>query len=123
MNEIVELFKNVRLIPGAAAKAAFLKEHRSPLLDQIIADAMDPGVTYGVTSKDVIPSDSSLDVGPDWYAPFHDLLQRLAKRELTGGAAIEAISASVAARSDLSPVSARRMPSALRSRRVSCFSR
>lgn len=96
MNEIVELFKNVRLIPGAAAKAAFLKEHRSPLLDQIIADAMDPSVTYGVTSKDVIPSDSSLDVGPDWYAPFHGLLQRLAKRELTGGAAIEAISASVA---------------------------
>lgn len=96
MNEIVELFKNVRLIPGAAAKAAFLKEHRSPLLDQIIADAMDPSITYGVTSKDVIPSNRSLDVGPDWYVPFHDLLQRLAKRELTGGAAIEAISTSIA---------------------------
>lgn len=95
MNSIVELFKDVRLIPGAAAKAAFLRDHRSPLVDTIIADAMDPSITYGVTSKDLTPGTPSGGVlyadDGRWYESFHQLLQRLVKRELTGNAAIEAL--------------------------------
>lgn len=97
MNSIVELFKNVRLMPGAANKASFLRSHRSDLLDMIIADAMDPDITYGVTSKDLAPDTPNGGVlyadDGRWYESFHQLLQRLAKRELTGNAAIEALNA------------------------------
>lgn len=96
MNPIVELFKNVRLIPGAAAKAAFLKEHRSPLLDQIIADAMDPSVTYGITSKELElgPCPIKADLAKE-YGAFHEMLGRLARRELTGGTALGVIASEI----------------------------
>ena len=94
MNEIVKLFNDVRQIPGAAAKAEYLKAHHNPLVDQIITDAMDPSITYGVTSKelserkylrdDLAPTDLH-------YDRFHALLLKLANRELTGNAASNAI--------------------------------
>ncbi len=94
MNEIVKLFNDVRQIPGAAAKVEFLKAHRTPLVDQIITDAMDPSITYGVTSKDILVNRtaSPVDLDPTSYEGFHGHLGALACRELTGHAAIEALS-------------------------------
>ena len=92
MDEIVKLFNDVRQIPGAAAKAEYLKTHRNPLVDQIIADAMDPSITYGVTSKDVgeVTCRGIKEI-PNHYRDFHELLVKFAKREITGNAAVEAI--------------------------------
>lgn len=93
MSEIVKLFNEVRQIPGAAARVEFLKAHHIPLVDQIITDAMDPSITYGVTSKDIgiQPHTAFPCYYVKWYEEFHNLLQRLAARELTGSAAIEEI--------------------------------
>lgn len=86
-------FETIRSISGTAAKVAYAREHHSSLEDQIVADAMDPAITYGITSKDIV-------VGPQlrdshWmgsaYGGFHSLLRQLAARKLTGNAAIEAI--------------------------------
>lgn len=88
MNDIVKLFNDVRQIPGAAAKVKFLKARHTPFVDKIIADAMDPSVTYGVTSKDIVLSDSfdsRTYYGEAWYDWFHSLLGKLADRTLTGG--------------------------------------
>ena len=93
MSEIVKLFNEVRQIPGAAARVEFLKAHHIPLVDQIITDAMDPSITYGVTSKDIgiQPHTAFPCYYVKWYEEVPNLLQRLAARELTGSAAIEEI--------------------------------
>lgn len=89
----ITFFETIRSIPGTAAKVAYAREHHTQLEDQIVADAMDPAITYGITSKDIV-------VGPQlrdshWmgsaYGGFHSLLRQLAARKLTGNAAIEAI--------------------------------
>ncbi|MCF0113528.1 MAG: hypothetical protein HUK12_00925, partial [Muribaculaceae bacterium] len=51
---MTDFFEIIRSIPGTAAKVAYAKEHHSQLIDQIVADAMDPSITYGVTSKDIV---------------------------------------------------------------------
>lgn len=92
MDTIISLFKEVRQIPSPAAKVAFLKERRTPAIDQIIADAMDPSITYGVTSKDVGAVECNVRVEIPWnYLDFHKLLGKFAKREITGNAAIDAL--------------------------------
>lgn len=89
---ILDILNQVRSIPGAAAKAEFLKKEHTPLLDQIVTDAMDPSITYGVTAKDIGTQPHIPGTGPAvWYEDFHKLLSRLAARELTGNAAVEAI--------------------------------
>lgn len=89
---ILDILDQVRSIPGAAAKAEFLKKEHTPLLDQIVTDAMDPSITYGVTAKDIGIQPHTPGTGPAvWYEDFHKLLGRLAARELTGNAAVEAI--------------------------------
>ena len=89
---ILDILDQVRSIPGAAAKTEFLKREHTQLLDQIVTDAMDPSITYGVTAKDIGVQPHIPGNGPAiWYEDFHKLLGRLAARELTGNAAVEAI--------------------------------
>ena len=89
---ILDILDQVRSIPGAAAKAEFLKKEHTSFLDKIVTDAMDPSITYGVTAKDIGIQPHVSGTGPVfWYEDFHRLLGRLAARELTGNAAVEAI--------------------------------
>lgn len=89
---ILDILDQVRSIPGAAAKAEFLKKEHTPLFDQVVTDAMDPSITYGVTAKDIGIQPHTPGTGSAlWYEDFHKLLGRLAARELTGNAAVEAI--------------------------------
>ena len=91
---MTDFFETIRSIPGTAAKVAYAKEHHDPLIDQIVADAMDPGITYGVTSKDISVAHAAAPTTLDSvaYSGFHNLLVSLAGRSLTGNAALEALS-------------------------------
>ena len=55
---------------------------------------MDPGITYGVTSKDISVAHAAAPTTLDSvaYSGFHNLLVSLAGRSLTGNAALEALS-------------------------------
>lgn len=94
---MIEFFETIRSIPGAAAKIAYARAHYTPLIGQIVEDALDPSITYGITSKDVpavsatCASAVSDWIGDTWYDTFHELLQRLSRRTLTGNAARDAI--------------------------------
>lgn len=90
---MTNFFETIRSIPGTAAKVAYAKEHHNELIDMIVADAMDPGITYGVTSKDIIAGDvmEPTPFDESGYNGFHNILLGLAKRELTGNNALEAI--------------------------------
>lgn len=90
---MTDFFETIRSIPGAAAKVAYAKEHHNQLIDQIVADAMDPSITYGVTSKDIVVGPKRSDhLFSGWYDGFRPILERLAARTLTGNAAIAEIS-------------------------------
>lgn len=92
MNATIEFFNQVRQEPTLAGKIALLKKERSDFYDEIVRDAMDKSVTYGITSKGIeIQPHTSDDHFNGWYAVFHRILGRLASRELTGNAAIERI--------------------------------
>ena len=92
MNATIEFFNQVRQEPTLAGKIALLKKERSDFYDEIVRDAMDKSVTYGITSKGIeIKPHASDDHFNGWYAVFHRILGRLASRELTGNAAIERI--------------------------------
>ena len=90
---MTDFFETIRSIPGTAAKVAYAKEHHSAFIDQIVADAMDPSITYGVTSKDIVAGPKRSDhLFSGWYDGFRSILERLAARTLTGNAAIAEIS-------------------------------
>jgi len=92
MNGTIEFFNIVRQEPTLAGKINLLKEHRSDFYDEIVRDALDKSVTYGITSKGVeIQPHASEDHFSGWYDGFHRILDRLSSRELTGNEAIEHI--------------------------------
>lgn len=94
MRDVIELINHTRQIPGSSSKVSYLKEHRTPMLDLIVADAMDPSITYGVTSKDIAVE--CAEGAETDYSPFNQLLGRLAFRDLTGHAALDAITKTLA---------------------------
>lgn len=92
MNATIEFFNTVRQEPTLAGKINLLKARRSDFYDEIVRDALDKSITYGTTSKGIeIQPYTSDDHMNGWYAVFHSILGRLASRDLTGNAAIEAI--------------------------------
>lgn len=92
MNATIEFFNQVRQEPTLAGKINLLKEHRSDFYDEIVRDALDRSVTYGITSKGIeIQPHTSDDHFNGWYDVFHRILGSLASRELTGNAAIERV--------------------------------
>lgn len=92
MNATIEFFNKVRQESTLAGKITLLKEKRSGFYDEIVRDALDKSVTYGITSKGIeIQPHTSEDHFNGWYDTFHRILGRLASRELTGNDAIETI--------------------------------
>ncbi len=92
MNTTIEFFNTVRQEPTLAGKINLLKANRSDFHDEIVRDALDKSVTYGITSKGIgIQPYTFDDRFNGWYAVFHRILDRLASRELTGNTAIETI--------------------------------
>lgn len=95
MNNIADLFKAVRQFPGTANKVTCLKGNRSPLLDAVITAAMDPSVTYGITSKEITAPAAGSEEG-EWFGGFKRLLDELAARRLTGNDALRSVEAELA---------------------------
>lgn len=92
MNVTIEFFNTVRQEPTLAGKINLLKEHRSDFYDEIVRDALDKSVTYGITSKGIEIQPHIADSHfSGWYDVFHSILVRLASRDLTGNSAIERI--------------------------------
>lgn len=92
MNVTIVFFNKVRQESTLAGKITLLKEKRSDFYDEIVRDALDKSVTYGITSKGIeIQPHTSEDHFNGWYDTFHRILGRLASRELTGNDAIETI--------------------------------
>jgi len=91
-NATIEFFNTVRQEPTLAGKINLLKENHSDFYDEIVRDALDKSITYGVTSKGIeVQPHTSDDHFNGWYAVFHRILESLASRDLTGNAAVERI--------------------------------
>ena len=73
---MIMLMNMVRQAPSLNEKVSLLKARRGDLLDMIIKDAMDPAITYGVTSKGIAAPEWDGSTG-QWYAGFHEILQKL----------------------------------------------
>jgi len=84
---IVEILDKIKQTPGLA-KQTVLRENLElvkPILDDCYTSAV-----YGVLNYPVLASgEKTIDEN---YDEFHNLLQRLANRELTGGSAVTAVS-------------------------------
>lgn len=92
MNATIEFFNTVRQEPTLAGKVNLFKTHRSDFYDEIVRDALDKSVTYGITSKGIEIQQHIADAHYNgWYDGFHRILGLLASRDLTGNAAIERI--------------------------------
>lgn len=89
---MIEFFNKVRQEPTLAGKITLLKENRSDFCDMIVRDALDKSITYGVTSKGIeIQKQCEDHWFGGWYEGFHQILESLASRDLTGNAAVERI--------------------------------
>lgn len=84
---ITEILDKIKSTPGSAKKT-ILKDNLNavkPILDDCYTSDV-----YGVLNYPLLASgEKTIDQN---YGEFHDLLQKLARRELTGGAAVTAVS-------------------------------
>lgn len=91
-NATIELLDQVRQASTLSEKIALLKNDRSDFVDMIVADAMDPAVTYGITSKGIsLQKQTESHWRGGWYEGFHHILEGLAARNTTGNAAIKCV--------------------------------
>lgn len=91
-NATIELLDHVRQASTLSEKIALLKNDRSDFVDMIVADAMDPAVTYGITSKGIsLQKQTESHWLGGWYEGFHHILEGLAARNTTGNAAIKCV--------------------------------
>lgn len=91
-NAAIELLDQVRQASTLSEKISLLKNNRSDFVDMIVADAMDPAVTYGITSKGIsLQKQTESHWLGGWYEGFHHILEGLAARNTTGNAAIKCV--------------------------------
>lgn len=91
-NATIELLDQVRQASTLSEKISLLKNNRSDFVDMIVADAMDPAVTYGITSKGIsLQKQTESHWLGGWYEGFHHILEGLAARNTTGNAAIKCV--------------------------------
>lgn len=88
--KIREIFENIKSIPGSKAKKEFFEQHKNNIIELIFADTYDDSKKYYVHKynhdyQSLINYNYTVD---DNYDVFHDMLQKLANREVTGNAAI-----------------------------------
>lgn len=88
---MIEFFETLRKISGLKGKIAYARENHTPELDMMVEDALNPDIAYGITSKDLEIQPTTGSYGFNQYAMIHDMLQKLAARQLTGNEAKTAV--------------------------------
>ena len=89
---LVETFDRIAKTARQADKKELILSLDQELVRTILADTYDRNRTYGITTRNLSPAgptaESYRTIDTD-YAVFHELLEKLARRELTGNAAID----------------------------------
>lgn len=88
--KIREILETVKNIPSSKAKKEFFEENKNEILELIFSDTYDGSRKYYVHKYDknyqsLLNYEYTIDEN---YDVFHDMLNKLAKREITGNAAI-----------------------------------
>lgn len=96
---ISQLFANIEKTAGISDKSALMQQALkdakiAPIITQIYQDTYDSQRKYGVHKFQIQPIYGNKTLEND-YSYFHDLLDKLANRELTGNAAIDAVEAAI----------------------------
>lgn len=94
------LFTNIEKTAGVTDKSVLMQQALqdakiAPIIMQIYQDTYDSQRKYGVHKFQTQPIYGNKTLEND-YSYFHDLLDKLANRELTGNAAIDAVEAAIA---------------------------
>ncbi len=94
------LFENIKKTAGVTNKSVLMQQALqdakiAPIITQIYKDTYDSHRKYGVHKFQIQPIYGNKTLEND-YSYFHDLLDKLANRELTGNAAIDAVEAAIA---------------------------
>src|SRR5574344_244439 len=94
------LFTHIEKTAGTSDKSVLLQQALqdskiAPIIMQIYQDTYDSQRKYGVHKFQTQPIYGNKTLEND-YSYFHDLLDKLANRELTGNAAIDAVEAAIA---------------------------
>jgi DNA ligase 1 len=97
---ISQLFANIEKTAGTSDKSVLMQQALqdakiAPIIMQIYQDTYDSQRKYGVHKFQIQPIYGNKTLEND-YSDFHDLLDKLANRELTGNAAIDAVEAAIA---------------------------
>jgi DNA ligase 1 len=97
---ISQLFANIEKTAGISDKSVLMQQALqdakiAPIITQIYQDTYDSQRKYGVHKFQIQPIYGNKTLEND-YSDFHDLLDKLANRELTGNAAIDAVEAAIA---------------------------
>jgi DNA ligase 1 len=97
---ISQLFANIEKTAGISDKSVLMQQALqdakiAPIIMQIYQDTYDSQRKYGVHKFQIQPIYGNKTLEND-YSDFHDLLDKLANRELTGNAAIDAVEAAIA---------------------------
>jgi len=92
---ISSLFSQIEKTAGITDKSALMQQalqdaNIASVIKQIYQDTYDSSRKYGVHKFQILPIYGNKTLEND-YAYFHDLLDKLANRELTGNAAIDAV--------------------------------
>ena len=86
---IHEIFSQIEHAAGTVEKSTILLNNINDTIVQIYQDCYDPQLKYGV-HKFEPHNVGTMTIDAD-YSKFHELLMKLAARELTGNAAIDAV--------------------------------
>lgn len=92
---IHEIFNQIEHAAGTTEKSAILLNNMNDTIVKIYQDCYDSQLKYGVHKFKILPIYGAKTIDKD-YDYFHDLLTKLAKRELTGNAAIDAVEVAIA---------------------------
>ena len=90
---IHEIFDQIEHAAGSVEKSTILLNNMNDTIAQIYLDCYDPQLKYGVHK--FAPYNKGFMTIDNDYSKFHELLEKLAKRELTGNAAIDAVEAMI----------------------------
>lgn len=94
-DDIMNIVQSIADNPSKNAKVELIARHESfGLLKRVLLAALDPSVTYGITKR---PETIGSNVGHQFDDGTWELLDLLAHRELSGNAAIEAITGELTA--------------------------
>jgi len=87
--KIHEIFKKIEHAAGMTDKTVIMQQNLNDIIKQIYLDCYDPQVKYGVHKFEI--NNAGAKTIDDNYSDFHNMLQKLASKELTGNVAIDAV--------------------------------